>query len=216
MTTLEKLEELIYTGFKETDEKWRETDKKWRETDRKLQESDVRFRAWLEESFKKMEALLHQFSKETDRKIGEMTGKWSHFVEGLVAPAVVRMFSERGIIVTDVARHVESQRGDEGIEIDIFAKNGEYAILIEAKRTLSIDGVNEHLERMSKFSRFFPEYKNLKAIGAVAGIVIAQNVAKFAYRKGLFVIAQSGDTVKILNDEQFKPRVWTLEESSSG
>ena len=190
MTTLEKLEELVYVGFKETD-------KKWQETDRKLQESDKQFKAW-----------LRRLSKETDKKIGDITGKWGHFVEGLVAPGVVRLFTERGIIVTDFARQVERQRGDEGIEIDIFAKNGEYAVLVEVKSTLGVDDVNEHLERLAKFARFFPEYQHLKAVGAVAGIVVPKNVARFAYQQGLFVIAQSGETVKMLNDAKFRPKVW--------
>ena len=179
MTTLEKLEELVYVGFKETDKKWQETI-----------------------------ARMDKLSRETDKKIGDLTGQWGHFVEGLVAPAVVRLFSERDIVVTDFARQVERQRGDEGIEIDIFAKNGEYVVLIEVKSTVGVDDVNEHLERLGKFSRFFPEYQDLKVVGAVAGIVIPKNVARFAYQKGLFVIAQSGETVKILNDEKFKPKVW--------
>ena len=179
MTTLEKLEELVYVGFKETDKKWQETI-----------------------------ARMEKLSQATDKKIGDLTGKWGQFVEGLVTPAVVRLFAERGIVVTDFARQVERQRGDEGLEVDILATNGEYAVVIEVKSTLGMDDVNEHLERLGKFARFFPEYHNLKAVGAVAGIVIPKNVARFAYQQGLFVIAQSGETVKILNDEKFTPKVW--------
>jgi hypothetical protein len=32
--------------------------------------------------------------------------------------------------------------------------------------------------------------------------------AHYAYGRGLFVLAQSGDSVIILNDAQFQPRVW--------
>ena len=186
MTTLEKLEELIYVGFKETDKKWQETDRKWQETI----------------------ARLDKLSRETDKKIGDLTGKWGQFVEGMVAPAVIRLFAERGIVVTDIARQFERQRGDDGIEIDIFAKNGEYVVLIEVKSTLGVDDVNEHLERMAKFARLFPEYHDLKAVGAVAGIIIPKNVARYAYQQGFFIIAQSGETVTLLNDQKFKPKVW--------
>ena len=186
MTTLEKLEELVYVGFKETDKKWQETDRKWQETI----------------------ARLDKLSRETDKKIGDLTGKWGQFVEGMVAPAVIRLFAERGIVVTDIARQFERQRGDDGIEIDIFAKNGEYVVLIEVKSTLGVDDVNEHLERMAKFARLFPEYHDLKAIGAVAGIIIPKNVARYAYQQGFFIIAQSGETVTLLNDQKFKPKVW--------
>jgi hypothetical protein len=53
-----------------------------------------------------------------------------------------------------------------------------------------------------------PEYADRKVIGAVAGIVIDEDADKFAYRNGLFVMAQSGEAVKILNDEQFRPKHW--------
>ena len=38
-----------------------------------------------------------------------------------------------------------------------------------------------------------------------SGIVI-EEANKFAYRQGLFVIGQTGETVKILNDKTFKPK----------
>ena len=35
-----------------------------------------------------------------------------------------------------------------------------------------------------------------------------QELDRFAYRQGLFVIGQTGETVKILNDKTFKPKIW--------
>jgi len=89
-----------------------------------------------------------------------------------------------------------------------LAINKEYAVLIEAKSTLSIEDINEHIERLKAFKKFFPEYSNRKVIGTVAGIVIEEEADKFAYRQGLFVIGQTGETVKILNDKTFKPKIW--------
>lgn len=67
----------------------------------------------------------------------------------------------------------------------------------------------EHITRLGKFAVFFPEYQDRKIIGAVAGIDIVEDADKFADRNGLFVIAQSGETVIILNDEKFQPKVWS-------
>jgi len=187
MTTLEKLEELIYVGFKETDRKWQETDRKWQETIHQL----------------------NQLSKDTDRKIGAISNKWGTFVENLVAPAALKLFDERGIRVTRLARNLKARQDDEGLEVDILAANGEYVVLIEVKSTLGVADVNDHLDRLTKFPAFFPEYADRKIVGAVAGIEIVEDADKFAYRQGLFVIAQSGETVTILNDEKFKPKVWT-------
>ena len=45
-------------------------------------------------------------------------------------------------------------------------------------------------------------------MGAVAAMVVPQDVARYAYRQGLFVMAESGDGVVILNNSNFVPRSW--------
>lgn len=150
------------------------------------------------------ERQLAEFTKDTDRKNGELSSKWGRFVEGLVVPAAKRLFRARGIVVDKVYQRVKTPE----MEIDLLAIDGRYAVLIEVKSTLTVEDVRDHLERLEKFKTVFPEYADREVIGAVAGIVIDENVDRFAYKKGLFVIAQSGETVKFLNDEKFTPRVW--------
>ncbi|MFO7033331.1 hypothetical protein B9T07_26915, partial [Limnospira fusiformis CCALA 023] len=64
--------------------------------------------------------------------------------------------------------------------------------------------IDEHLERLEKFKRLMPRYSDVKAMGAVAGMVVPEEVARYGYRRGLFVLAQSGDSVVILNDDNPK------------
>ncbi len=153
--------------------------------------------------------------KETDRKIAETTkaiadlgGKWGRFVEGLVVPAVENLFKEWGIELDKVFPRVKVRRNGDRMEIDVLAINGEYAMLIEVKSTLGVDDVKEHLEKLESFKAFFPEYQDRKVLGAVAGIVIDAGADRFAYKNGLFVIGQTGETVKVLNHKKFKPREW--------
>ena len=94
------------------------------------------------------------------------------------------------------------------MEVDILGISEKYAVLIEAKSTLGVDDVDEHLERLASFRLFYPEYQDRTVVGAVAGIVINEDADRRAYQKGLFVIGQSGDSVRILNDDKFKPRVF--------
>ncbi len=70
------------------------------------------------------------------------------------------------------------------------------------------DDVREHLTRMSGCKEFFPECADKRAIGAVAGMIIEENVSRFAIGKGLFVIEQAGDTLHMANDAAFQPRTW--------
>ncbi|MDV7391675.1 hypothetical protein RZS08_09995, partial [Arthrospira platensis SPKY1] len=59
-----------------------------------------------------------------------------------------------------------------------------------------------------KFKRLMPRYADVRAYGAVAAMVLPDEVGRYAYRRGLFVLAQTGDSVTILNDERFQPRAW--------
>lgn len=130
------------------------------------------------------------------------------FVEGLLVPATERLFQQRGIPVDKVSQRVKARKNGRGVEIDILAINQGYVVLIEVKSTLSVDDVNAHLQNLSDFKFFFPEYADRKVVGAVAGIVIDEGAGRYAYKSELFVIGQSGETVKILNDEKFVPRTW--------
>jgi hypothetical protein len=46
----------------------------------------------------------------------------------------------------------------------------------------------------------------MNILGAVAALVIPTDVARYAYQNGLFVIAQFGQNLVILNDSKFRPK----------
>jgi len=198
MTTqeTEKSIQEIWKLFKETAERFKETEERFKETDERFKETDERFK----ETDKEIE--------KTSKAVYALTGKWSRFVEGLIAPAVERLFKGWKIEVDSVYQRVRRRRNGSEMEVDILAINGEYAVLIEAKSTLKIEDVKEHIERLEKFKAFFPEYGERKVVGAVGGIVIEEDSDKYAYRNGLFVIGESGEAAVILNDRNFQPKVW--------
>jgi len=182
----------------------KETDRRFQETERLLQEqsqeSDRRFR--------ETERLIKEQNKRVDEQLGKLGNRLGEFVEWQVRPAAVRLFQERSIDVTELSSDLSVQRGDEGLEIDLLVVNGSEAIAIEVKSKLTQADVDEHLERLDKFKRLLPRYQSLKILGAVAAMVTPKEVASYAYRQGLFVIAQSGDNLVILNDQKFKPKAW--------
>jgi len=180
-------------GFQEIRELFKETDRQFKETDRRLDQ------------------VLANTSRQVDKAtkaVDALTSKWGRFVESLLVPAVTRLFQERGIPVDKISQRVKARKNGRFMEIDVLAINQGYVVLIEAKSTLSVDDVNEHLQNLRGFKFFFPEYADRKVVGAVAGIVIDAGADRYAYKSGLFVIGQSGETVKILNDKKFAPRAW--------
>ena len=190
---LERAIHEVWALFRETSERFKETDKR---IERLSQETD-----------KKIDRMSLKV-EEVSGSVAALTGKWGKFVEGLIAPGVVSMFKERRIDVDRIFQRVKAYKDGKSVEIDILAINKEYALLIEAKSSLSVEDVKEHLERLNAFKKFFPEYSDRKVVGAVAGIVIEEGADRFAYHQGLYVIGQTGETVRILNDKQFKPKVW--------
>jgi hypothetical protein len=153
--------------------------------------------------------------KETDKQInrvskqiGELGNRLGEFVEWQVRPAVVRLFQERGINVHEFHPGISVKRDNEGLEIDLLVVNDTDAILVEVKSKLTQRDVDEHLQRLAKFKRLMPRFRDVKALGAVAAMVVPNEVASYACRQGLFVLVQSGENVIILNDAEFTPRVW--------
>jgi len=144
----------------------------------------------------------------TSRGIDGLNGRWGKFVENFVEPAVVRLFQARGIPVTETAQRVKQTRGEFAMEIDILAENGDVAVAVEVKSHLTQDAVDEFLGNLVNFKRAFPKYQAYQIYGAVAGIDIDKGVDRYAYRQGLFVIRQSGDTVELANNPQFRPTPW--------
>jgi len=199
MTTLEKLEELIYTGFKETEKNFQETDKKFQETDRKFQETDARFREITEE-------LRRDFQK-TRKEVANVTDALGRFSENMVAPALVRLLNLAGIPITETAQRVCSPL--RRIEYDIVAVNQKYVVVVSVKTRLNVEHVKEFLERrLSIFKEVFPRYHAMQVLGAVAGMSIEQAADTYAIKQGLYVLAQSGDNVTLLNPAEFQPRVF--------
>ena len=207
MTTPQPTYDDILRLFQETDRQLKDTERLLKEqsqgADRRMQEADLR----MQEADRRREETDRQI-QQVSRQIGKLGNRLGEFVEWQVRPAAIRLLQERNIEVHELASEISVQRDGEGLEIDLLAINTSQAVLIEVKSKLSQTDVDEHLERLAKFKRLMPRYQDVSALGAVAAMVIPTDVARYAYRQGLFVIAQSGDHLVILNDPAFVPKAW--------
>lgn len=151
---------------------------------------------------------LRQTVANASRKVGRLGDRWGTFVENLVEPAVLRLFQERGIDIQTTYRRAKSTRPQASMEIDILAVDGDVAVAIEVKSRLAQQDVDDFCEKLQKFKQAFPEHSSHQVYGAVAAIEFVQEVDRYAYRKGLFIIRQCGDSVELANDGSFQPRAW--------
>jgi len=152
--------------------------------------------------------------KETDRQIGALGNRVGQIVENMIYGDIVSQFQDLGYEVT--ARSQNKEFGKKGTkdcgEIDLLLEDGDVAILIEAKTTLKMDDVREHIERLEKYRRYADARgrdTHVRYVGAVAGTVVAENVIHFAHENGLYVIVQTARDVEIVPlPEGFTAKEW--------
>ncbi|NCR15659.1 MAG: DUF3782 domain-containing protein [Microcystis aeruginosa G13-12] len=219
----------IYKLFEKTNEKFEqsrqeydrraaeakaEADRRDAEADRRDAEADRRAAEAKDEADRRAAeadrrlAKLEKTVANTSRAVDSLTTRWGRFVEELVEPAVISLFRGKGIDVKETYSRARVKRQGIAMEIDILAVDETEVVLVECKSRLSKDDVNEFLEKLSRFKEAFPHYKNYQAYGAVAGIEIDEGIDRYAYKQGLFVIKPSGETVEIINDSGFEPKLW--------
>lgn len=197
MTTLEKLEDLFYRGFKETDQR----------LDQRIKETDQR----LDQRFKETEQLIKENGtqqKELKKDYWGLIKSLGLFAESMVEPAVIGLFNERGIKLTGVSGRMKERMNGDTMEVDVVGTSLDTVVVIEVKLRLELSDVKNFLQELPSFFKFFPHFRGRKLYGAVAGMSLEKGAARYAYKKGLFVLGPSEDNVKILNDEKFIPRAF--------
>jgi hypothetical protein len=186
--------------FKETREQIKETDRQMKETDKKIKEHS--------EQLKKNELSI----KDRNRQCGELDHRFGELVEHLVRPGIKEKFGEMGYHLREVDPKYRIVKDEYGViiaQIDILLENGETVMAVEVKSRPNDEDVKDHVIRL-QVMRESPDRKKdkRKIMGAIAGAVFMDNVKIAARKAGLFVIEQSGDTMKIDMPEDFVPKAW--------
>jgi hypothetical protein len=170
-----------------------------------------------DQRIKETERLMKESQQETNlqikalaKQLGEHGNRLGEFVQEMVRPAVVKLFQARNLSVHQVNANMVAYDDNRQfiMEIDLLVVNTDTAVVVECKSRLSHADADEHLERLDDFKRCFPQYAPHTLLGAVAAMVLPEDVGRYAYRKGLFVLTQSGDSMEIRNDNKFSPRTW--------
>ncbi len=176
---------------KETDRQMKETDRQMKETDRQMKETD----------------------KKIDKVFGTFSNNWDKLVESLVEGDLLKKLAEKGIKIDGTASRVKgvikatkAQEEDKECEIDILARNGKEVVALEVKSDCNKKDVDHFLDVLRDFTRYFREYRDKVVYGAIAYLRVQQGADKYAEKKGLFVIKATGNSSRITNKANFKPK----------
>ena len=158
---------------------------------------------------------LRESQRVTDRQIRELRVQLGDLglVQGEIGEELFYrnlkgMFKKRGIEFNRVRRNLRRRRDDP--EYDIVATNGRQVLVVEVKNKLKKSHIDNFLEdQLPEFKKLFPQYREKELWGAVGGLVVKDEVARYAERKGLFVLTQTDEGgATIINKERFKPKTF--------
>jgi len=111
----------------------------------------------------------------------------------MIRSAVVGLFRERGLDVNMVLPKDYVLCDDRSAEINLLVTNDDVAVAVECESRLDVDDVNDHLIRREKIKQLSPKYRDTCLMFAVAEMVVSDDVVRYAYRKGLYVLVQRGN-----------------------
>jgi len=165
-----------------------------------FQESDRRMQK-TERLFKKME-----------KQMGDLHNSFGEIAEHLVTPSIHTRFNELGYHFGGVLPGGVTIYGADGkikTQIDILLENSDTVMAIEVKSKVKEHDVEHHLKCL-EILRDYRRNNNdkRKILGAIAGAVFGTLEKEATVAAGLYVIEQSGDTMKIDVPNDFIPREW--------
>ena len=199
--------EEVWALVKENSLHQKETDRLQKEAEVRAKESEARAK----EAALRMEK-LEKIVKRNSRQMGDLHTRFGEIAEHLVAPGIHKRFNELGFKFDSIlpgGRKIIDENGRIRAQVDLVLENGEHIVAIEVKVKPDIDDVNDHIKRLGILREYWDKRNDRrKLLGGIAGAIFPQNVRDEALKAGLYVIVQSGDTMKMELSDNFVPREW--------
>ena len=193
-------------------ERWRkEAERREGEARRREDEAERRAEREAKETAEWKEEVKRMIRK-SNKQMGDLHRRFGQLAEHLVAPNINKRFNELGYhfgAVSPGGHRIYDEKGKVKTEIDILLENGETVMAVEVKVEPAVKDVEHHINRLEILRDHRRKINdNRKIQGAIAGAIFGTAEKKATAEAGLYVIEQSGDTMKIDVPEGFVPREW--------
>ncbi|MDR0909972.1 MAG: hypothetical protein LBM77_09430 [Spirochaetaceae bacterium] len=177
-------------------------------------EAEVRS-AKTDEQIQKMSEHIDQMSTRVDKvskDLGGIGNSMGQVTEEMFAAKICDIFhNQYDYEFTKTNRDVKfTKDGKDLVEVDIFLENGSIVMAIEVKTNLTKVHVDDHIERLNKIRSYMDYHDDKKILlGGIAGAHVPNDVRNYAEENGLYVLVQSGENVKVIEEpEKFSPKEW--------
>jgi len=211
----EREKEMIERQFEYLERQRENAERQRKEEAERQREDDKRRQEDLEQQRKKDAAWKEEFNRmirQSNKQMGELHNRFGQLAEHLVAPSINKRFNELGYHFGSFSpggHKIEDEKGKTKAEIDILLENGETIMAVEVKIKPAVKDVEAHLKRLEVLKEHRRGINDKRTIkGAIAGAIFGAVEKKATADAGLYVVEQSGDTMRIDVPEGFVPREW--------
>jgi len=176
----------------------------------KKQEENAQGMKELRESQKETERQMKESRDDFNRRLGSLTNLFGEFTESMMAPKLCEKFMEFGF---DFPRanpgvYVNDRANQIFLEIDIMLENGDKAMLVEVKTKLTTERINKHIDRLEKMRKYADIRGDKRTfLGAVAGVIVTDEVRNYVLNQGFYLIEPSGDSF-FITPPNGQPKEW--------
>ncbi len=172
------------------------------------------------EMFQETKKMMRDLSKEADRRfketerivrnnskmIGGIGNSIGEAAEEYFRAALEKKKEFAGIEIKHVNHLSRKWKNLKG-EYDAVLFGKDTLIIVEVKHKLTREDVLWFINKsLPTFKPLFPEYSDYKVLGAVAAMSAQKTAVKLAMKRGLLVVAQSGQKINLLNPGDFEPQ----------
>jgi hypothetical protein len=173
-------------------------------------EANEAFRKEMKESLAASDMEFEKYKKDWNKKMGDIYNRLGDLAEYTFVPeAILEKFKELDYEFDNYFRRqrIIDKDGYARAEYDVVLCNGDVVALVEIKSTFKYEYVDQFIKQIGVAVN--EKYIGKQIIGAIAALEMSKEVKAYALSKGLYVIEQTGEDIRIdTQDGKFKPMIW--------
>jgi hypothetical protein len=215
---MEATQTAVPPGFESVRAILQEITESQKETEQILKEGAERhereMKEWQQENaerHKKYEQEREKDKAEFNERLGKYINLFGDFTEYMMAPKLREKFMEYGLDFPKANRNSsikDNKTKKTLLETDVMLENGDKAMLVEIKTQLTVERINKHVERLEKMRNYANLHGDKRTfLGAVAGVVVADEVREYALNQGFYLVEPEGEDLTI-TPPNGKPKEW--------
>jgi len=160
--------------------------------------------------------LKEEIAKEKERLWNKWVGESLYFgdiADYMLLPFLMKKFYKMGLNFLEGRRDYcildDSNEFDRiVISADFMMQNDDKEMLVILKKEPTIEDVQDHIKHLEKMRVYADLHGDKRTfLGAIAGVVMTDNVKEYALKQGFFVIEPSGEAFNIIPPNN-KPKEW--------